>query len=49
VVFVGYEGGTKGYHAYNPRTGRIHVTHDAIFNELAQWDWSREVAVDVDI
>jgi transposase InsO family protein len=42
MVFVGYEKGTKAYRAYDPRTGRVHVTWDAVFDELAQWDWSRE-------
>jgi hypothetical protein len=42
MVFVGYEKGAKAYRAYDPRTGRVHVTWDAVFDELAQWDWSRE-------
>jgi hypothetical protein len=42
MVFIGYEAGTKGYRAYDQRTGHIHVTRDAIFDEMAQWDWGLE-------
>jgi hypothetical protein len=37
---VGYESGSKAYHAYNPVMKSIHVTCDVVFDEQAQWDWS---------
>jgi hypothetical protein len=42
MVFVGYEPGSKAYRAYDPRTGYVHITHDTVFDELAQWDKSKE-------
>jgi hypothetical protein len=39
MTFVGYESGSKAYHAYDPITKRVHVTCDMVFDEHAQWDW----------
>jgi hypothetical protein len=39
MIFVGYESGTKAYRAYDPIVKRVHVTHDMVFDEQAQWDW----------
>jgi hypothetical protein len=39
MIFVGYESGSKAYHAYDPITKRVHVTCDMVFDEHAQWDW----------
>jgi hypothetical protein len=33
MIFVGYESGSKAYHAYDPITKRVHVTHDVVFDE----------------
>ena len=38
MIFVGYAAGTKGYRAYNPATGKVVITRDAIFDESARWD-----------
>jgi hypothetical protein len=35
MVFVGYEPRSKAYRAYDPRTRHVHITRDAVFNELA--------------
>lgn len=40
MIFVGYQLGSKAYRVYNPTTGRVHISRDVIFNELAQWWWS---------
>jgi hypothetical protein len=48
MVFVSCEVGTKGYCTYDPHTGHVHITYDAIFDELTQWDWSRDAAVNGD-
>jgi hypothetical protein len=34
MVFVGYEKGSKAYQAYDPRTRWVHVTRNAVFDEL---------------
>jgi hypothetical protein len=34
MVFIGYEKGSKSYRVYNPVTKRVHVTRDAIFEEI---------------
>jgi hypothetical protein len=39
MIFVGYESGSKAYHAYNPITEHVHVTRDVVFDEQAQWEW----------
>jgi hypothetical protein len=39
MIFVGYESGSKAYHAYDPITKCVHVTRDVVFDEQAQWDW----------
>jgi hypothetical protein len=33
MVFIRYEPGSKVYRLYNPTDGRVHVSHDVIFNE----------------
>jgi hypothetical protein len=35
MIFVGYESGSKAYHAYDPITKRVHVTRDVVFDEQA--------------
>jgi hypothetical protein len=35
MFFVGYESGSKVYHAYDPITKRVHVTCDVVFDEQA--------------
>jgi hypothetical protein len=40
MIFVGYECGTKAYHAYDPVLRRVHITRDVVFDEDAQWDWA---------
>jgi hypothetical protein len=39
IIFIGYESGSKVYHAYDPITKRVHVTRDVVFDEQAQWNW----------
>lgn len=39
MIFIDYEAGSKAYRMFNPMDGRVHVTHDAVFDEGAQWDW----------
>jgi hypothetical protein len=42
MIFVGYEEGSKAYRAYDPRTHRVHITRDVVFDEVAQWHWEAE-------
>jgi hypothetical protein len=39
MIFISYESGSKAYLMYDPITKRVHVTHDVVFDEQAQWDW----------
>lgn len=38
MIFIGYEAGTKAYHAYDPVSRCVHVTRDAVFDERPHWD-----------
>jgi hypothetical protein len=38
MIFLGYESGSKTYRAYDPIMKHVHVTHNVVFNEQAQWD-----------
>lgn len=40
TVFIGYEPGSKAYRFYNPDTGRVIISRDAVFDEGRAWDWS---------
>lgn len=42
MIFIGYERGSKAYRAYDPTTGRVHVTRDLVFDEQAQWKWDAD-------
>ena len=39
MVFIGYERGSKGYKAYDPSTGSIHLTREVVFEENCAWNW----------
>jgi hypothetical protein len=39
MIFVGYKSGSKAYRAYDLIKKSVHVTHDVVFDEQAQWDW----------
>lgn len=37
-MFMGYEPGSKACRVYDPDTGRLQVTRDAVFNEGRSWN-----------
>ncbi|KAG8064903.1 hypothetical protein GUJ93_ZPchr0004g39485 [Zizania palustris] len=39
MVFIGYEEGTKAYRFFNPKTKRVHISRDAVFDEGRSWSW----------
>ena len=39
MAFIGYEPGTKAYRFYNPNTGRVCISRDAVFDERKPWRW----------
>jgi hypothetical protein len=39
MIFVGYEPGSMAYRVYEPRSRRVHISRDVIFDESAQWKW----------
>lgn len=41
MISVGYECGSNAFRAYDPMTRRVHVTRDVVFDQDAQWDWTR--------
>lgn len=45
---MGCEPGSKAYRAYNPDTRRVHISHDIVFDEEAQWKWDVNTTGDVD-
>nr|CAH67708.1 H0512B01.3 [Oryza sativa] len=39
-VFIGYEEGVKAYRVLDPRTRRVRLARDVIFDESRGWDWT---------
>lgn len=39
MVFIGCELGSKVYRCYDPKTKRLHVSRDVIFEEDKCWEW----------
>jgi hypothetical protein len=33
MIFIGYELGSKAYRAYDPVSGKVHVTRGVVFDE----------------
>jgi hypothetical protein len=42
MVFIGYKSGSKAWRFYSPVTRRIHVSHDAVFEEDRAWSWNED-------
>ncbi|CAM8988281.1 unnamed protein product [Rhodiola kirilowii] len=36
---MGYESGSKAYRLYEPKSKKLHVSRDVIFDEEGQWNW----------
>ena len=45
-ILIGYKAGSKAYRMYYPVKQRIAVSCDIIFDEDAQWDWSKAGGAD---
>uniref|UniRef100_A0ACD5Y6T1 Uncharacterized protein n=1 Tax=Avena sativa TaxID=4498 RepID=A0ACD5Y6T1_AVESA len=39
MVFIGYEPNSKAFRMFDPKTQKLHVSRDVIFEEDKQWDW----------
>jgi hypothetical protein len=39
MVLLGYEEGSKAHKLFDPCAGRVVVSGDVIFDEMAAWDW----------
>jgi hypothetical protein len=48
MVYFGVEDGSKAHRLYNPRTKRIVVSRDVIFEEAVAWDWNSEFGESLD-
>ena len=44
--YWGYEDGNKAYRLYDPKGGRVVVSRDVVFDEMAAWDWEDQGAVE---
>ena len=42
-VFVGYSLKSKAYRLYNPISGKIVISREALFNETTSWSWRSDI------
>jgi hypothetical protein len=43
MVFIGYSEGAKAYRMLEPSTGRMHVSHNIVFDESRGWSWTSSI------
>ena len=41
-IFVDYSNESKGYRLYNPKTNKMVISRDVIFDESATWNWESD-------
>jgi hypothetical protein len=41
-IFLGYKEGSKAYRVYDPVEGRVHVSHNTVFDENTFWNWDTD-------
>jgi len=44
MVLLGYEEGSKAYRLDDPKGGKVVVSRDVVFDEMAAWDWEDQGA-----
>uniref|UniRef100_A0ACD5Z920 Uncharacterized protein n=1 Tax=Avena sativa TaxID=4498 RepID=A0ACD5Z920_AVESA len=49
MIFIGYEPDSKAYRMYDPKTQKLVVSRDVVFEEEKQWRWGDEQAVAEDM
>jgi hypothetical protein len=42
-VFIGYAEGSKAYRILDPKTQRVRMARDVVFNEGRGWVWDKAV------
>lgn len=42
MIFIGYEPNSKAYRMFDPRTNKLHISREVVFEEDGQWDWVSE-------
>ena len=42
-IFIGYSDESKGFRLLNPKTNKLVIARDVIFDELAAWQWEENV------
>ena len=40
MIFIGYEMGSKAYRCFDPKTFKVQVSRNAIFEENISWKWN---------
>lgn len=46
LVYFGVEDGSKAHRLYDPRTNRIVISRDVVFEESKMWEWSSALGDD---
>ena len=41
-MLLGYEEGRKAYRLYDPKRGKVVISRDVVFDEMAAWDWVQQ-------
>ncbi|CAL1370542.1 unnamed protein product [Linum trigynum] len=44
LIFTSYSDESKGYRLYNPVKNEVVVSRDAIFYEMAEWNWENPIS-----
>ncbi|RVW63782.1 Retrovirus-related Pol polyprotein from transposon TNT 1-94 [Vitis vinifera] len=47
MVFIGYDSNTKGYRMFDPKSKRVMVTRDVVFEEEKKWEWSKFLETEI--
>ena len=44
-IFIGYSHESKGYRLFNPKTSRLIISRDVMFDEKICWNWNEDEQV----
>ena len=43
LIFIGCSNESKGYRLFNPKTNKLVVARDVVFDEMAAWSWDQKL------